>query len=150
MLSLYSANLASPNWPLVVWLILSKGRCLAQSYNTLPGMRGRLGEMPPGFDPSRIDLSRNWTAWCIRQILGEVLMVCSMKHVQTLKLCLSEAWKWSESEVLSFCNTCTESPPCGNILRNGVWREHSRQNEMRKKRRYSACMLKLWSRFRDS
>jgi len=36
-------------------------------------MRGRLGEMPPGLDLSRTDSSRNWMAWCIRQIQGEVL-----------------------------------------------------------------------------
>ena len=67
MLSLYSANLAWPNWALIAWLILSKGRCLAQSCNTPPGIGVRLGEMPPGFDLPRTSYSRNWTTVMLRQ-----------------------------------------------------------------------------------
>jgi len=39
---------------------------------------------------------------CSRPTQGETLVVCSMKNVQTTELCLSEPWKWSESEVLLF------------------------------------------------
>jgi len=42
MLSLYSANLASPNWPPAARLIWSKGRCLAQSCSNLPGNKRSL------------------------------------------------------------------------------------------------------------
>jgi len=67
---------------------LSKGRCLAQSCNTHPGVRGRLGEMPPRLELLRTDPS--WKRTAQRSSLktqGRMLSVCSMKSVQTADLC---------------------------------------------------------------
>jgi len=100
MLSLHSASLASPNWPPAAWLIWSKGRCLAQSCSSSPGNKRSLRRNAAWLDLLKIAPSRGRTAQCSRPIQGEVLVVCSMKPVQTAELCLSEPWKWSESEVL--------------------------------------------------
>jgi len=104
MLSLHSANLASPNWPPTAWLIWSKGRCLAQSCSALPGNERSLRRNAAWLDLLRTAPSRSRTAQYCRPIQGEALVVCSMKTVQTAELYLSEPWKWSESEVLLLWN----------------------------------------------
>ena len=104
MLSFHSANLASPNWPPAAWLIWSKGRCLAQSCSTLPGNKRSLRRNAAWFDLLRTAPSRGRTAQCSCLAQGEMLVVCSMKPVQTMEPCLSEPWKWLEDEVLLFWN----------------------------------------------
>jgi len=104
MLSLHSANLASPNWPPAAWLIWSKGWCLVQSCSTLPGNKRSLRRNAAWLDLLRTAPSWSRTSQCYRPTQSEVLVVCSMKPVQTAEFRLSEPWKWSESEVLLFWN----------------------------------------------
>ena len=104
MLSLYSANLASPNWPPAAWLIWSKDRCLAQSCSILPGNKRLLRRNAAWLDLLRTAPSRGRTAQCFRPTQGEALVVRSKKPVQTAELRLPESWKWSEGEVLLFWN----------------------------------------------
>jgi len=102
MLSLYSANLASPNWPLVVWLILSKRRCLDQSGNTHSGIRGRLGEMPPKLELLKIDASQLQTTQrpCLntrQDAVGLLNEICPDG-----RSLFSGPWKWLEKRILLF------------------------------------------------
>ena len=79
----------------------------AQSCSNPPGNKRSLRRNAAWLDLLRTAPSRGRTAQCSRPIRGEMLVVCSIQPVQTAELCLSEPWKWSESEVLLFWTKST-------------------------------------------